>query len=254
MFWRCRRPRPGQWRRLAREEGIFAGTSSGLNVVAALRLAREVGTGGTVVTIACDSGLKYLDGPLFRRRFRRRREAVSSDSPSTTETTMVMTKPELTAALQNEVRILLHLAGKIDPATLDYRPTAKQRSTIALLRYLTMMGPALLRAAQAGNFDEVAWTAAEKVAEKQDLAQAVAAIKGHHDVYAKLIGGMSDADFRAEIEMFGSKSSRGAFIVNQVLCGCAAYRTQLFLYLKAGGREELSTMNLWAGLDATAAV
>jgi len=52
-------------RRLAREEGVFAGTSTGLNVVAALRLAREIGRGGTVVTVACDSGLKYLNGPLF---------------------------------------------------------------------------------------------------------------------------------------------------------------------------------------------
>jgi hypothetical protein len=53
--------------------------------------------------------------------------------------------------------------------------------------------------------------------------------------------------------MFGQKHSRGGFIVNLVLCGCAAYRTQLFLYLKACGREELSTMNLWAGMDAPAA-
>ncbi|MBT6277096.1 MAG: pyridoxal-phosphate dependent enzyme, partial [Chromatiales bacterium] len=53
-------------RRLAREEGIFAGTSTGLNMVAALRLAKEVGPGGTVVTIACDTGFKYLDGPLYR--------------------------------------------------------------------------------------------------------------------------------------------------------------------------------------------
>ena len=53
-------------RRLAREEGIFAGTSTGLNMVAALRLAKEVGPGGTVVTIACDTGFKNLDGPLYR--------------------------------------------------------------------------------------------------------------------------------------------------------------------------------------------
>jgi len=52
-------------RRLAREEGIFAGTSSGLNVVAALQLARELGAGRTVVTVACDSGLKYLSGSLY---------------------------------------------------------------------------------------------------------------------------------------------------------------------------------------------
>lgn len=53
-------------RRLAREEGIFAGTSTGLNVVAALQLAAEVGPGGVVVTVACDAGFKYLNGPLFR--------------------------------------------------------------------------------------------------------------------------------------------------------------------------------------------
>lgn len=52
-------------RRLAKEEGIFAGTSSGLNVVAALQLARELGPGNTVATVAVDSGLKYLAGDLY---------------------------------------------------------------------------------------------------------------------------------------------------------------------------------------------
>ncbi len=52
-------------RRLALEEGIFAGVSSGLNVAAALRLAREIGPGGRVATVAVDTGLKYLAGDLF---------------------------------------------------------------------------------------------------------------------------------------------------------------------------------------------
>ncbi len=50
---------------LARQEGLFAGTSSGLNVVAALQIARELGAGHTVVTVAVDSGLKYLAGDLY---------------------------------------------------------------------------------------------------------------------------------------------------------------------------------------------
>jgi cysteine synthase len=50
---------------LAQEEGLFAGTSTGLNVVAALQLAREIGAGHTVVTVAVDSGLKYLAGDLY---------------------------------------------------------------------------------------------------------------------------------------------------------------------------------------------
>ncbi|KAG9604566.1 pyridoxal phosphate-dependent enzyme, beta subunit, partial [Aureobasidium melanogenum] len=52
-------------RRLAKEEGILAGTSTGLNVVAALKLAERLGPGKVVVTVACDSGLKYVRGNLF---------------------------------------------------------------------------------------------------------------------------------------------------------------------------------------------
>jgi cysteine synthase A len=52
-------------RRLAREEGLLAGTSSGLNVAAAVQLARELGPGKVVATVAVDSGLKYLAGDLF---------------------------------------------------------------------------------------------------------------------------------------------------------------------------------------------
>jgi cysteine synthase A len=52
-------------RRLAREEGILAGTSSGMSVAAAIRLARELGPSHTVVTVAVDTGLKYLAGDLF---------------------------------------------------------------------------------------------------------------------------------------------------------------------------------------------
>jgi cysteine synthase A len=55
-------------RRLAREEALFAGTSSGANVVAAIRVARRLGPGGTVVTLMVDSGLKYLSTDVFRSR------------------------------------------------------------------------------------------------------------------------------------------------------------------------------------------
>jgi len=52
-------------RRLAREEGIFAGTSTGGNVAVALRVAERLGHGRTVVTVACDSGMKYLSTALY---------------------------------------------------------------------------------------------------------------------------------------------------------------------------------------------
>ncbi|MGC1730674.1 MAG: cysteine synthase family protein [Steroidobacteraceae bacterium] len=53
-------------RRLAAEEGIFAGFSTGANLAAALRLLRGAHRGQTVVTLACDSGLKYLSTDLWR--------------------------------------------------------------------------------------------------------------------------------------------------------------------------------------------
>ncbi len=53
-------------RKLARTEGIFGGTTSGANVWAAIKRARIIGPGKKIVTIICDSGLKYLDGDLYR--------------------------------------------------------------------------------------------------------------------------------------------------------------------------------------------
>ena len=53
-------------RRAAKEEGVFAGTSSGVNLKAALDLARELGPGKVVATVAVDTGLKYLAGDLYK--------------------------------------------------------------------------------------------------------------------------------------------------------------------------------------------
>ncbi|HET8833440.1 MAG TPA: cysteine synthase family protein [Gemmatimonadales bacterium] len=54
-------------RRLAREEGVFAGTSSGANVLAAIQVGERLGPGATVVTLMVDSGLKYLGTDVFTR-------------------------------------------------------------------------------------------------------------------------------------------------------------------------------------------
>ena len=64
------------------------------------------------------------------------------------------------------------------------------------------------------------------------------------------MSGWTEADFRTEIDMFGNKFTRGSLLVKLVLNGFAAYRTQLFCYLKSCGRDELDTMNLWAGADS----
>jgi cysteine synthase A len=51
---------------LAKQEGIFGGITSGANVWAAIQRARIIGAGKKIVTIICDSGLKYLNGDLYK--------------------------------------------------------------------------------------------------------------------------------------------------------------------------------------------
>jgi cysteine synthase A len=53
-------------RRLARDEGLFAGTSSAANVLAAIQVGRQLGRSATIVTLMVDSGLKYLSTDIFR--------------------------------------------------------------------------------------------------------------------------------------------------------------------------------------------
>jgi hypothetical protein len=163
---------------------------------------------------------------------------------------MVLTKQELIASLQHEVRILSHLAGKVDRKHVDYRPTPKQRSTLELLRYMSVMGTRLAHDARAGAFNVEEWQKALAAADARDIDQTVAAIDAQAAMFAEVLESIPDAAFREEVTFFGSTRSRGSFLVNVVLSGYAAYRTQLFNYLKACGREELTTMNLWAGMDA----
>jgi hypothetical protein len=170
---------------------------------------------------------------------------------------MVLTKDELIASLRNEVRILVHLAGKVDRSQLDYRPTPKQRSTLELLQYMAIMGPTQVAVIKTGVFDRAtltaAWSPAVAASKAMDFDRAVSAIQEQSDEYARLLSEWTEADFRGEIDVFGHRSTRGSLLVNQVLGGHAAYRTQLFLYLKACGREELNTVNLWAGVDSMTA-
>lgn len=67
-------------RRLAREEGLFAGASSGANVVAAVRVGMALGPGASVVTLIADSGLKYLSTDVYRGADR----ATLASTPATT--------------------------------------------------------------------------------------------------------------------------------------------------------------------------
>ena len=167
---------------------------------------------------------------------------------------MVLSKADLVASLQNEIRILVHLCSKVDPSQADYRPHPKQRSNIELLRYLTVMGPVLVSSIKAGRLDSEKFGAKMAAANEFDLPTAVESLASQSDFYARAIPEFSDDELAEEVNLFGNGSrSRGRWLVDFVLCGHAAYRTQLFMNLKGGcGHEELNTSNLWMGTDPAA--
>jgi hypothetical protein len=166
---------------------------------------------------------------------------------------MVLSRDELIGALKSEVKILLHLASKIEPKDLDYRPSPKQRSLLELMQYLVIMGPIHARGVKKGVFNREEWgkdfNDSEIFAKTLNLDQVKEEIGKQPALFEDVIGSCSDEDLRAEIAMFGPKASRGSMFVGLVLSHYAAYRMQLFLYLKGCGHEELNTLNLWAGVD-----
>jgi len=107
-----------------------------------------------------------------------------------------------------------------------------------------------VKAIKSGTFDVEAWQAGTAKANAADFEQVLSMIRAQEAEYATLLSSWTEADFRGLIEMFGRSATRASWLLELVLNGCAAYRTQLFCYLKACGREELTTANLWQGVDA----
>jgi hypothetical protein len=139
--------------------------------------------------------------------------------------------------LQHELRILLHLVSKGDPTKLDHRPTPTQRSLLELLQYLAIFGPIRLRTIKVGVWDmdvwRDTWRTQEAAAKRRNLEQIKEALGAQSASFVELLGSISDADLGSEMEMFGSKASRGSWLVWMVRCHYVAYRMQLFLYLNA---------------------
>ena len=79
---------------------------------------------------------------------------------------------------------------------------------------MTATGPTLLESAKAGGFDLAMWKARTAHAETLDIEGVIRELERQKATYAKLVDEFPEADLRTSIEMFGSTSSKGAFIVN----------------------------------------
>jgi hypothetical protein len=161
-----------------------------------------------------------------------------------------LTKEEVIAQLQKEVRILRapREQDRSRPARLPADAEAAQHDRAAAIS--GQYGTAAREGDQVGHVRRRGVAGRDGEGQRRGLRAAVVNDPRAGSEYATLLSSWTEADFRGSIEMFGRSATRASWLLELVLNGCAAYRTQLFCYLKACGREELTTANLWQGVDA----
>jgi len=158
------------------------------------------------------------------------------------------TKQELTAAIQNEFRIIKHLATKVPQETEGYKPTEGQRTTLELVQYLSYIFAGVAKAIEKNDntvygpyVERAQTTTLENFAERMDEQE--------NDLVAT-INGLTDEDLATIINLYNQgDKTKAAYLVQCLLGWSAAYKMQLFLYIKASGNSALNTANLWGGID-----
>ena len=154
-------------------------------------------------------------------------------------------------AIAHETDVCIHLHEKLGELTdgFDYRPSEKQRTTLELMRYLAtcVRGPLLSMLnddwSEYGKIEErVAEMTPEDFPEvmREQLAEA-----------REVFEGISDETFASKIVKAPGAGTLplGVALMRTCYVWLAAYRHELFLRVKAAGREDINTANNWAGVD-----
>lgn len=163
----------------------------------------------------------------------------------------MISKDQLSAAMQRECDICAHLYTKFDQAGFDYRPSPEQRSTLELMQYLSHMPVTAMTAmknADWSTFGPKAATAAQMPA--GDFPAAMAQQKA---AIAEFFANVTDEQLATQTApMPGGRgeSTLGHAIVTGPAQWFPAYKLQLFLYAKQAGNKALGTSNAWRGMDA----
>jgi len=162
----------------------------------------------------------------------------------------MITKEQLAESMIRECDVCVHLHSKLQADAAEYRPSPGQRSTLDLLRYLSVVGIAATRCLHAsdwklyGEYSErskemgLDGFAAAMERQKQELTE-------FFDSVTEETLEQQEADLPG-----GGKVPLGLAILNGPAKWLTAYKLQLFLYAKACGATELGTTNAWAGADA----
>jgi hypothetical protein len=158
----------------------------------------------------------------------------------------MITKEQYLGILGNEFRIIKHLARKITPEQLSHKPTDPQRSMQELMAYLTQIFISGVEGVVTG--DGSAYKKYLGVGDAPTLENFAELMDKEFTEVEKLINSISEEDLQTEVTMWGRTQSKALHLMG-MLSIAAAYKMQLFLYMKQSGTENIGTMNLWAGMD-----
>ncbi|MDB4983895.1 MAG: hypothetical protein JWM20_74 [Patescibacteria group bacterium] len=157
----------------------------------------------------------------------------------------MISKDQFVQSLLNETRIVKHLFTKIPDNTYDYRPTPGQRSTLELLQYIALIiGSAIeLTSGKENAFDD--FEARKAAVTKENFIET---LEAEEKKIAENIAAFTEEQLAETTMQWGASQTRAMHLLG-LLKIAAAYKTQLFLYIKANGVTNIGTSNLWGGMD-----
>lgn len=163
----------------------------------------------------------------------------------------MISKEMFIAKLQKEVHILKHLASKATtPELLNFRFSEKQRTTAQWLAYIAIIGSACAK--DMINDDASDFETFTDRYESFDTNTFATTIDANVAQVIAILESASDEKLAEEKTLRGTTDTRAGHMMS--IHGLyVAYKTQIFLQLKAAGLSDLGTMNLWAGMDAPTA-
>ena len=157
----------------------------------------------------------------------------------------MISKEQLVDEIVRELDIMRHSGEKPTEEQLSYRPSDSQRTLIELMRYVSYVFISTAEAVVNGNQD--VYKAKSEEAETLTLANFDERMKKQAEDIRALVMPLTEEQANEEVMVY-MKQSRALYLLN-MLKWAAAYKLQMFLYLKASGHSKLNTMNAWAGMD-----
>lgn len=157
----------------------------------------------------------------------------------------MITKEQYLESLIKELNIIKHLAGKIKPEQLDFKPTEKQRTLGELMQYLSYVFIALVEGAVKN--DKSLYMKYHDSSTMPTLENFSSLIDGEIEKIKSLVTPLTEDEMKNEVDMWVKQTV--ALHLLGALKNAVAYKMQMFLYMKASGTENIGTMNLWVGVD-----